>query len=137
MSADVHTFFETYRAAFARYDAHALAELFVLPLHVVSDAETVTPTSVTSRNEWIKVLDGLLGAYRRLNVAVGEPLDLAVVELSSRVASARVHWRLRSGDGKPIYDFTGFYTLIRVGDAWRVAAIAHDELPKLQALLRR
>ncbi|MDQ4071389.1 MAG: hypothetical protein M3088_00740 [Actinomycetota bacterium] len=51
------------------------------------------------------------------------------------VASGRVHWELRREDGSTIYAFTAIYTLARVGTAWRIAAIAHDEVPKPQAAL--
>ena len=132
---DVRAFFDEYRATFARYDAEALADLFAFPFHVVSDTEEIAPMSVANRDDWLGVLQGLLGGYRTLGVASGEPLELAVTELTPRLASARVHWELRRDDGSAIYRFTAVYTLARVGGRWRVAAIAHDELPKLQAAL--
>ena len=131
----VQAFFDTYRETFARYDAAALADLFTFPLQVVGDAEQVTPISIASRDDWLGVLDGLLGAYRTLGVAGGEPLEIDARELTPRLASARVHWELRREDGSAIYDFTGVYTLAAVDGEWRVAAIAHDELPKLTAAL--
>ncbi len=51
-ASEPREFFGEYRAAFARYDAEALADLFAFPLHVVSDSEEVTPTSVASRRDW-------------------------------------------------------------------------------------
>ncbi len=134
-AAEVRAFFDEYRATFARYDAQALAELFAFPFHVVSDTEDITPSSVATRDDWLGVLEGLLGAYRTLGVAAGEPLELDVIELTPRVASVRVAWDLRRADASAIYDFTAIYTLAQIGGAWRVAAIAHDELPKLQAAL--
>ena len=132
---DAEAFFETYRAAFARYDVAALAELFTFPLQVVGDADEVIPISIASHDEWVSVLDGLFGAYRKLGVANGEPLELATTELTPRVASTRVRWRLQREDSSAIYDFTAVYTVAAVGGQWRVAAIAHDELPKLTAAL--
>jgi len=46
----------------------ALAEFFAFPLHVVSVAENPAAISVSSRDDWLPVLDGLLGSYRRLGV---------------------------------------------------------------------
>jgi hypothetical protein len=132
---EIRDFFDEYRATFARYDAQALAELFAFPVHVVSDSEHIEPSSVASRDDWLPVLEGVLGAYRTLGVAGGEPLELELWELTSRVASARVHWELRRDDDSAVYDFTAIYTLALVGGRWRVTAIAHDELPKLQAAL--
>jgi hypothetical protein len=134
---ELRAFFDDYRSTFARYDAEALAELFAFPFHVISDMDEIVPLSVAGRDDWIGVLEGLLGGYRTLGVAAGEPLELDVVELTPRVVSARLHWELRREDGSAIYDFTAVYTVARVGGAWRVAAIAHDELPKLQAALAR
>jgi len=131
----VQAFFDTYRETFARYDAAALADLFTFPLQVVGDADQVTPISIGSRDDWLPVLDGLLGAYRTLGVAGGEPLEIDANELTPRLSSTRVHWELRREDGSAIYDFTGVYTLVVVDGQWRVAGIAHDELPKLTAAL--
>lgn len=55
--------------------------------------------------------------------------------MTPRLASARVHWRLQREDGSAIYEFTAVYTLAGDDGQWRVAAIAHDELPKLTAAL--
>ncbi|MDQ4071970.1 MAG: hypothetical protein M3088_03700 [Actinomycetota bacterium] len=134
-ASEPREFFGEYRAAFARYDAEALADLFAFPLHVVSDSEEVTRTSVASRRDWLGVLERLLGAYRMLGVARAEPLELDVMGLTPRLGSARVHWELRREDGRAIYDFTAIYTLVHVGGRWRVAAVVHDEVPKLQAAL--
>jgi hypothetical protein len=130
------SFFDEYAGAFARYDARALAELFAFPFHVVSITEDPTAISVSTRDDWLPVLDGLLASYRRLEVAGGVPLELEVSELTDRACSVRVHWELRKDDGSAIYDFAAVYTLAQVAGAWRVFAIAHDELPKLQAALR-
>src|SRR5215204_4293585 len=61
-----------YRETFARYEGAALADLFTFPLQVVGDADQVAPISIGSRDDWLPVLDGLLGAYRTLGVAGGE-----------------------------------------------------------------
>jgi hypothetical protein len=131
------SFFDQYADAFARYDAPALAELFAFPLHVVGIAENPTAISVASREDWLPALGGLLGSYRRLGVAGGVPLELGVSELTAGACSVRVHWELRRDDGSAIYDFAAIYTLAQVAGAWRVFAIVHDELPKLQAALGR
>jgi hypothetical protein len=131
------SFFERYAAAFARYDAVALVELFAFPLHIVGIVDMPTAISIPSRDDWLPLLDGLLGSYRRLGVAGGVPLELQVSELTGRACSVRLHWELRRDDGSAIYDFTAIYTLAQVDRAWRVFAIVHDELPKLNAALGR
>jgi hypothetical protein len=131
----VRSFFDTYRETFARYDAAALADLFAFPLQVVSDAEEIAPLSIASREDWVGVLEGLLGGYRTIGVHSGEPLDIDARELTPRIVSAQVHWQLCREDGSTIYEFNAVYTLVGADGDWRVAAIAHDELPKLGAAL--
>lgn len=134
-AAKLHLFFDEYASAFARYDAQALADLFAFPLHVVSDTEDITPTSIPNRDGWLGVLRWLLDAYRALGVAGSEPLALDLTEVTPRLASVRAHWELRRQDGSRIYDFMAIYTLAQVGEAWRIAAVAHDEVPKLRSAM--
>jgi hypothetical protein len=133
-----HTFLDGYRAAFVRRDADALLDCFTYPVHVTSVAGGDATVSIAaSRDEWRPVLDYLLDAYAKLGVADAGVPELDVAEPLDGVAHARVHWQLRREDGSAVYDFTAVYTLARVDGALRVAAIAHDELPKLQAALAR
>ena len=132
----IDDFFEEYRTTFARYDADALAALFAFPFQAVSATDDgAAITAAGGVDEWRPVLEGLLGMYRTLGVAEGEPLQLHSAELTPQTGSARVHWQLRREDGSTIYEFTAVYTLARVDGAWKVAGIVHDELPKLQAAL--
>ncbi len=128
----LRSFFDDYRTAFARYDRDALSALFTYPLHVVSATEDAVAISVSDRDEWRGVLDRLLDAYRSLGVVDALPLELDVSELTPQVGGARVHWELRRKDGSAVYRFTAIYTVVQVDGARRVAAIAHDELPKLR-----
>lgn len=86
-------------------------------MQVISIAELPTAISVPTRDEWLPVLDGLLGSYRRLGVAGGVPVELEVSELTASACSVRVHWELRRDDESAIYDFTAIYTLAQVGGA--------------------
>ena len=131
----VQSFFEQYRTTFARFDRDALVELFVFPLQLVSATKAAPSVSVVDRNDWPALLDGLFEAYRVLGVTGAEPLELATLDVASDVVSARVHWELRREDGGAIYDFTAIYTLADVSGSFRIAGIAHDELPKLEAAL--
>jgi hypothetical protein len=52
------------------------------------------------------------------------------------VALVQAHWALHREGGDSVYDFTAVYTLIRIDGRLRIASIAHDELPALQAAIR-
>ena len=131
----VHSFFDQYRATFARFERDALVELFVFPLQLVSATKASASVSVVNDEDWPALLDGLFEAYRALGVAGAEPLELTTLDVTPEVVCARVHWELQRTDGGKIYDFTAIYTLVDVGGSLRIAGIAHDELPKLEAAL--
>ena len=62
-------------------------------------------------------------------------LDLFVIELSPRLCLSTVHWELHDRAEASLYDFTAVYTLAEIGGNLRIAAIAHNELPRLRAHL--
>ncbi len=132
----LHTFFDHYRTAFARYDRDALNALFTFPLQVISATEDGVAISIFDRDEWRAALDRILDAYRSLGVVDGLPLELDVNELTPHVGGARVRWSLRREDGGAVYHFTAIYSLAQVDRGWRVVAIAHDELSKLRTAQR-
>jgi hypothetical protein len=134
MSA-MDTFFDDYRTAFAQFEAEALEGFIALPLHLVSALDDGAAVAVADAEQWPGLLAGLLGAYRSLGVADAAVLDLEAADISPDVATARVRWELRRGDGTPVYAFTAAYTVVTVDGRRRIAAIAHDELPRLQAAL--
>jgi hypothetical protein len=39
--------------------------------------------------------------------------------------------------GRPIYDFDASYTLADLGEGMRITAIAHNETPRLRAVIER
>jgi hypothetical protein len=135
ISPKVTTFLESYKTAFERLDADAIADLFVYPLHIIGDDEQITPASIGSREEWTNQLRGLLRGYHAMGFSSANILDLSVIELSPRLFQAAVHWDLRDRAETSLYDFTAVYTLAEIGGNLRIAAIAHNELPRLRAHL--
>ena len=132
---DLRAFFADYRTTFARLDRDALLPFFSLPVQVVSATNDATSISVFDAESWPSVLDGLLGAYRILGVADAEPLQMDVTQVTPQVLSAHVRWELRRHDGSVVYGFSAVYTVVEVDGALRICAIAHDELPRLDAAL--
>jgi len=130
-------FMEQYRTAFVHADLSALIDCFVFPLQVVTVSHGEASSSVAYGEEWPGVLERLLGAYKRLGVADCIPLAVEVTEPMGAVAVMCVHWALQREDGEPVYDFTAVYTLVLASGRLRIVALAHDELPKMQAALQR
>ncbi len=134
---DVEKFFESYRDGFERLDAAAVADHFAYPGHVTSDAGKIALLPVSGRDEWIGQLGHLLEMYRAIGFASARPLEVTFVRLSPRLIQAAVRWALFDATGGSPYDFHALYTLADTGDGFRIATVAHDEIPRYRACLAR
>lgn len=133
----VNTFFESYRLAFERLDASAIAEHFAYPSHITSDAREIGLISIASQQGWIGEIERLLGMYRAIGFGSARILNLIPTALSPRLAQVRVHWALSDGAGQHLYDFQALYTLAEIDKAFRITAIAHNEIPRYREYLAR
>ena len=133
--SDVPEFFQRYRTVFSSFDRDALIDLYTYPVHVVSATDDAPMVMAFTRDEWAGVLDGLLNAYRKIGIVDGDPQNLDCKEIASDAATVRLRWHLTREDGSHVYDIAAGYTLAKLDGDWRVAALAHDELPKLTAAL--
>ncbi len=124
---EVQAFFESYRSAFEKRDATAIALHFRFPLHVTGDAGQVTTVVVPSIDAWKPQLERLLGAYQQFGVATAEVLSSQITRFSPRLAVAAIKWRLVNAAGAAIYEFEATYTLAQSDDGLKVVAIAHNE----------
>lgn len=131
--AAIEAMFESYCTAFERRDANALASHFAFPCHIAGDAARPVLRAFADPAEYTATIATFLDGYRRAGVAQGDILRLAVRHVGPRIARADIRWRVRGATG-PLYDFDAVYTLAKQ-DSWRIAAIAHNELPQLQAVL--
>lgn len=63
----------------------------------------------------------------------GQRLSLDITELSPRLAGMMIRTRFRDEHGNALYDFQGFYSLVRTEAGFRILAISHNQLPRLLA----
>ena len=133
----INTFFDSYRSAFERQDAAAIADHFAYPGLVTSDAGEIVLVPITNRAEWIGKLEQLLGMYRAIGVATAHVLELTLTEISPRLAQAHIHWALHTAAGERLYDFEASYTVAQIADEFHIVAIAHNEMPHYQACYAR
>lgn len=133
LSQRATAFFDSYLTAFEALDPGAIAEHFTFPLHLTGDGDDVDVKSVPDAETWRGELGGLVSFYRDMGVVSARMLESSSTELSPHVEHAFVHWQLRDAGGGDLYDFHAVYTLVEVAGATKVAAIAHDELPRALA----
>ena len=138
LQAEVEEFFGSYRQAFERHDAARIADHFAYPAHVTSDVGTVALVPVSSKEDWTRKVEDLLGMYKKIGFHSAIPLEIVVTEPSSILAQARVHWALNDAHGKVLYDFDATYTLGRLDRRLKIAsAVVHNEIPRYRACLAR
>jgi hypothetical protein len=130
-------FFDSYGAAFEQQDADAIADQFAYPCHMTSDTGEVELTAIPSHEERRGQVERLLSVYRTMGVRSARILQMTSSDLSPRVAQTLIHWALRDASGSELYDFHALYTLVEVGGVLRIAAIAHDEVPRAQEFMAR
>lgn len=128
-------FLEDYRTTFESFDAGAVAERFAYPCLIAGDADPVDLRVVEDRAAWTAQLEGLMEIYKGFGVRRARVLSSSTSSLTPRVLQVLVHWSLRGDGDREVYDFHAAYTLVDLGGVPRIAAIAHDELPKIMALL--
>src|SRR5512145_2834596 len=141
MTADdtrgVDAFFDSYLQAFERFDVAAIAGHFAFPGHVTADSGDVSITAVADERTWLGQLERLLAMYRGIDVASAKIMNLDATALSPRLFQAVVKWRLHDRSGATLYEFDAAYTLVLSGDVLKIAAIAHNEMPRYRECVAR
>ncbi len=135
LEPEIGRFFQSYTQAFERSDAAALAGHFIYPCQIVGENTPLTVGVMNAAPDYVAVISRFLELYRKAGVVTGRILDFSLTELSPRLVSARLHWQIANEAGAQLYEFAAIYTLAKGDDGWRITAIAHNELPRLQKLL--
>jgi hypothetical protein len=129
---EIEAFFASYRDAFDRYDSNSIVAHFVYPCHFVSDADPVALLPIASEQDCRVGVDRVLGWHRTIGVVSGEVTEFIVTELSPRLVSVSLKKDFHDDAGRRLYDFQGVYILVRRDGFWKLAAISHNQIPRLQ-----
>ena len=132
MSA-VMEFLDSYRTAFESYDTEAIVEHYAFPCAITGDSETIAPILFEGAEQCSAGVNYVLSLHRAIGVTQGQPLLLEITELSPRLAGMMIRYQMQDQRGEPLYDFQGFYTLARTAAGYRIAAICHNQIPRLLA----
>jgi hypothetical protein len=131
----IDAFFQSYLGAFERADIPALSEHLAYPCHVAGDSGEVTLTAIASVSDYIDAVAPLFRAYDALGVARGRIRRSSTFALSEDLVQVTVYWDVLDGSDGMIYDHEAVYTLVRREAAWKISAIAYNELSRVRACL--
>jgi hypothetical protein len=133
----VMEFLGSYRKAFENYDTDAILDHFVFPCTVIGDTEKITPSLLQTKEELRVGVDYVLSLHREIGYRSGQLLLLDITELSPRLAGMMIRSRMCDANGRPLYEFQGFYSLARTDTGCRIVAISHNQIPRLLACAGR
>jgi len=119
-----------YFAAYANFRVEEILDWFLEPCHFVSDAEPVTLMPLPNREACRAGVERVLKWHRELGANGRTITKQTVIELSPRISCVDVQVDIER-DGKKLYDFESVYTFVHAESNWRVAAITHNQIPRL------
>ncbi|HMC16751.1 MAG TPA: hypothetical protein VKI18_14030 [Albitalea sp.] len=129
--------FESYRSAFERQDASAIADHYAFPMLSTIDTGKIVVTPVASKAELSAQLERLLTMYRAIGVRSARILTLSSLGFSSRLAQVSIEWEICGGGAEVLYAFQAAYTLALIDGALRITAVTHNEIPRYRECLAR
>jgi hypothetical protein len=122
---------------FKAYEDNRIEDIldwFLIPCHFVSDAEEgVTPMPLASREACRAGVQRVLDWHGELGVAGCRVTKQAIMSLSPRMSCVDVKVDVENRASAKLYDFEAIYTFVRSDEAWKVAAITHNQIPRLLA----
>jgi len=128
---DLEQALDAYFDAYQRDHIDEILDWFLLPCHVVSDADNVVLTPLATKEACRVGVERVLNWHRDLGVKRRRIVKQLIIELSPRVSCVDVKVDIEDCAGGKLYDFEAVYTFVRSGSAWRVAAITHNQIPRL------
>lgn len=131
LKQEIDAFFRSYCAAFEALDADAIADCFAFPSHIASDADEVSLIPIANRQECLTAVDKVVALHRELGAPAGRIHDLTIHELSPQLVQASLRMEVLDGTANFLYDFEATYSLAKLSGRWRIAAISHNQIPRL------
>jgi hypothetical protein len=92
----VRALLESYRDAFERLDAAAIADHFAYPSHITGDADEIALIQLSNRQDCLAAVEKVLAMHRELEAPSGSIRDLSIVELSPRLTHASLRMEVHA-----------------------------------------
>ena len=130
-------FLASYRSAFEAYDADGIVGFYAFPCHIVSDGEPVASMPFEGPASLKPAVERVLQLHRRIGARSARAVLLEITELSPRLAGVMLRLEMQDADGAALYDYQGFYSMVATDGGYRIAAICHNQIPRLLACAAR
>ena len=95
----VRALLDSYRDAFERLDAAAIADHFAYPSHITGDADGVALIPLSNRQDCVVAVGKVIAMHRELEAPSGSIRDLSIVELSPRLTQASLTMEVHGREG--------------------------------------
>lgn len=125
-----------YFAAYQRDDIDEILDWFLYPCHIVSDADEVALMPLATKQTCRAGVEKVVNWHRYLGVRGRRIVKQLIIELSPRMSVVDVKVDVQLDAGVKLYDFEGVYTFVRSTSNWRIAAITHNQIPRLLSCVR-
>ncbi len=125
-----------YFSAYQRGDIDEIVDWFLLPCHFVSDADPVALMPLATREACRAGVERVVDWHRGLGVKGRRITRQLILELSPRISCVDVQVDVELEGGVKLYDFEAVYTFVRSNEDWRIAAITHNQIPRLLSCVR-
>jgi hypothetical protein len=130
-------FLSSYGSAFRAFDADSIVRFYSFPCHIVSDGDRVASMPFEEPAALKPAVERVLELHRRIGAKSGRAVLLEITELSPRLTGLMLRLEMQDADGASLYDYQGFYSLVATDDGYRIAAICHNQIPRLLACVAR
>ena len=119
----VKAFLESYRGAFDRFDAEAIADHYHFP-SLMSSMDS--SDAFLTRADAVRVFSRIVDNHRRIGYHTAKVLDTSRVTLTENLAFVTVRWRFETASGQSISEFDCSYTMADHGSGIHIiSAIVH------------
>ena len=133
---DIEQALDAYFAAYQRGSIDEIVDWFLLPCHFVSDADEVALMPLATKEACRAGVEKVVNWHRYLGVKERRIVKQLIIELSPRIICVDVKVDVERDEGVKLYDFEAVYIFVRRDANWRVAAITHNQIPRLLSCVR-
>ena len=134
--SDVEQALASYMTAFEHFQTDAVLSHYAYPCHFTSDGDEVALMPLAEPAECRPRIERVMDWHRQLGADHSRIERRARTDLSPKLTCLTIRVEVLDRQRRFLYDFDGIYTFAHTREGWRIAAIAHNQIPRLLARLQ-